>query len=383
MNCPFKDSTRESEVTVSSKKVHAADITADIDSATESLRVLLLAPQVIPDPAEASQFLQYAASLPAADQIESDTISLPTCQIRKLGLFSCLVGFMSSFERLLTAIPGYDIVHLFHFSGRPFLLYTAPMVVLVKFFGKKVVLNYADCLAEPDLERAHEIYRPILRLCDQITVSSHYLRSVLSGYRYASEVMPVGIADPVSDPEPISAVQPRIVMVGPLERQAGHAVAIRAFKLVKQKYPRAELVVVGDGIRRQYLQNLVRRENIHGVTFEPYINPSRVKQVIADADLFLNSSIYDSIPAAILQALAAGRPIVSTDTGGISEIIRDRQNGLLVRVNDFSGMADRIIELIENPNLVSSLSRAALETADRFSAERIRENWHTLYNRLL
>jgi len=347
--------------------------------ARASLRVLLLAPRVIPDPAEADQFHRFSVSLPSIGKSQCDTIACSDHHKRLAGTVSNLADRVAWVRTLLTAIPRHDIVHVFHFSGRPFLLHAAPAIILAKFFGKKVVLSYSDSMAESDLERSHEIYRPILRLCDRIVVSSHYHRTVLSGYRFDSEVMAGGIAGRMANPNSVLQLQPCIVMVRPLERQAGYVAAIRAFKLVKQKYPRAEMVIAGDGTRREYLQNLVSRENIHGISFETTTRPSEIDTLIRRADLFLSASVHDSIPAAMWRALRAGLPIVATDAGGVGEIIKDHQNGLLVRVNDFSGMADRIIELIETPELVSSLSGAALATADRYAAPGVCQDWQVLY----
>ena len=375
-------SISETDLTVSSIRVLTAEVTPGAALARESVRVLLLAPRVIPDPAEADQFQQFSANLPSAAQSTCDAVASLSHQPSPPGFLSAFGEKMARIRTLLTAIPRHDIVHVFHFSGRLFLLHAAPAIILAKFFGKKVILSYSDSMAELDLERSHEIYRPILRLCDRVVVSSHYLRTVLSGYRFDSEVMPGGIAGRIAEPKPVLQLQPRIVMVRPLERQAGYVAAIRAFKLVKQKFPRAEMVIAGDGTRREYLQNLVSREKILGITFETAACSSEIDRLIMGADLFLSASVHDSIPAAIWRALSAGLPIVATDTGGVGEIIKDRQNGLLARVNDFSGIADRIIELIETPELVSSLSEAALATAERHAASGVCNDWQTLYREL-
>ncbi|MDH4156590.1 MAG: glycosyltransferase [candidate division Zixibacteria bacterium] len=291
-------------------------------------------------------------------------------------------GWLYYTRSLFNLVPRYGTVHVVHVTGASFWRHCAPVIVLARFFGKRVVLHYRSHLAETELDSARSLPAPFLRQCDRIVVSSEHLRYIFAGYGYQADFIG-DVSGAPADPSPvITSVQPRIAVMAPLEKQANLIDVIKAFKLVKQKYPRAEMTIVGDGSQRPFLENLVAAEHIYGVTFSGAKSSHAAIQQLDEADLYLNSSSLASVSASMMSALARGMPIVTTDTGGIAAVIRDRVNGLLVRVNDHVGMADRIIELIETPDLVAALSEQARYTAARYSWEKIRSRWLSFYERL-
>jgi glycosyltransferase involved in cell wall biosynthesis len=88
------------------------------------------------------------------------------------------------------------------------------------------------------------------------------------------------------------------------------------------------------------------------------------------------------MPVSIIEAFAAGLPVVTTDAGGIPYLITDRINGHLLKINDFVGVAERLIELVERPDETSRLSRAGRNEIRKYRWETAGPKWKSLYRSL-
>ncbi len=308
--------------------------------------------------------------------------SAQVMQFSEEDLFSKPASRLACIRDLVKSIPRYDIVHLVFPSEMSSFLKLAPALILGRFFGKKVVLSYHRNQAEVELERVGRWFLPFLSLCDTILVSSNYLAEIFSRYNVTVEVVPDGVNRDMFRPRIITSVQPKLIVARSLENRNNISCVIEAFKLVKQKYPRSEMVIAGDGSQRESLEWLVEKEKLNGINFTGGFSPHQLADLFAEADVYVNASTIDGLPTSLLEALAVGLPAVTTGAGGIPEVVNDRVNGLLVRPNDPSGLADRIIELVESPELVQKLSQQAKLTAGNYSWSQIKWKWLELYHDL-
>lgn len=143
---------------------------------------------------------------------------------------------------------------------------------------------------------------------------------------------------------------------------------ILAIKKVAEKYPDIRLYFGGDGELFYLCENLVRyfklEKNVHllGV-----IKPEKFVQILTNVSGFLQHSItsangdMEGTPVAVLEASAAGVPVIATRHGGIIDVIKENETGLLVDEHDVDGMVEQIIKLIENPDLRNQLGRNGKE----------------------
>ncbi len=286
-------------------------------------------------------------------------------------------------RHLIRTMSGFDIVHLVADSPACFWLFTVPLVILSRFFGKKTILSFNLVTVEDFLERWGWLAYPFFRMFDGLLVDGNYLIPVLEriGLRASS------IATPF-DPSGLECrqavpVQPRILTVQPLETANNVACLIRAFKFVKQKYPRSELIITGDGSQRQALERLVVSENIGGVSFVHGLSRHEKVELYRKTDVYVNSSSVDGMPESILKAFAAGIPVVTTDAGGIPYLVRDRVNGLVVPVNNHVALAERVIELVEKPDLVRALAERGRASLERFHWSVVGRSWRQYYRSLI
>lgn len=151
----------------------------------------------------------------------------------------------------------------------------------------------------------------------------------------------------------------------------GQDVLLRAFAKVKAKVPKARLVLAGkvhDPDYHRRLLRLIGRLGLGGaVDFPGFADPAGM---LAKLDVFVLPSRTEGSPRALLEAMAAGRPIVATKVGGVPEIVEDGSSGLLVEPDDPEGMASAILRLLESPRLARLLGEGARRRAEeRFSLE--------------
>lgn len=146
--------------------------------------------------------------------------------------------------------------------------------------------------------------------------------------------------------------------------------AVRALGLV----PEAELVVAGAGPERQPLANLSRLVSAR-VRFEGHVESERKRAILHAADAFVLPSVQEpggrreGVPTALLEAMAAGLPIIATRTGGVPEIVRDGEEGILVAPRRPDALAAAIRALAGDPARALALGEAARARASRYA-------WH-------
>jgi glycosyltransferase involved in cell wall biosynthesis len=167
---------------------------------------------------------------------------------------------------------------------------------------------------------------------------------------------------------------PVIVSVGRLTKQKGYPYLLQAFSLVK-RHLSCRLAIIGEGQDRTKLIDMTKSLGIETeVEFLGFQkNPFKY---MARSSLFVLSSLYEGFPNVILEAMALGLPVISTDCpSGPAEIIEDKKNGLLVPVKDEQALAGAIICVMTDERLRESLGREARLRADDFALEKIAKDY--------
>ncbi len=158
-----------------------------------------------------------------------------------------------------------------------------------------------------------------------------------------------------------SAHAPVIGMVGRLSSQKNPADFVRAAALVKQKKPEAAFLFVGDGPLRSGIERQITQCGLEGSVVLAGLRDD-VPALLACMDVFILTSLWEGLPRVIVQAMAAGVPVVANGVDGVREIIRNGTNGFMVDPGDTASMADRVISLLECPDLRASVTRQAHAT---------------------
>lgn len=177
---------------------------------------------------------------------------------------------------------------------------------------------------------------------------------------------------------------PVIGTVAMLYPTKGIRFLITAARRVLARYPEARFVIVGEGPHRSELEELVSRANLSArVSFVG--RHDDVRRILGAFDLFVLPSVKEGLPYAVLEAMAAARPIVATRVGGIPEIIMHGRSGLLVPPGEAEPLAEAIISLLADPQDARQMGEEARKSIMRedFSADSMVAKTAQLYTRLL
>jgi glycosyltransferase involved in cell wall biosynthesis len=177
---------------------------------------------------------------------------------------------------------------------------------------------------------------------------------------------------------PVDAEWPVIVTVGRLVKFKGHRTLVSAFTSVRRQYPNARLLIVGEGPERNTLESHAAHLGVAGaVTFAGTVYPTN--EVLEQADVFVFPSLEEPQGLAILEAYAAGVPVVASRTGGILEMLDHEVDGLLVEPGDDRGLAEAIRRLLEDEPLRSACVAHARTRLPAFDVDRLAEQYLEIY----
>lgn len=197
--------------------------------------------------------------------------------------------------------------------------------------------------------------------------------------RYKILVIPNGI-DPAQFPQHRYSPAPRrIAVVACLREEKRIDVLIRAMPKILAQYPDAQLELTGEGSCRAELRRTVEELGIdEHVAFLGHRDD--VAAILDEADVFVLPSRSEAFPNSVMEAMAAGLPVVASDVGGIPELVRDGHSGRLVRPGDVGALADAVLDVLGNPAQAERFGRAGREIIERtYSYDRMVSQFETLY----
>ena len=176
----------------------------------------------------------------------------------------------------------------------------------------------------------------------------------------------------------------RIVSVGRLDANKNHEMMIRAFAALKDKYPEYTLTIYGEGELRQFLEDLIQQLDISQRVFLPGVIPNVAEQ-IERAALFLMTSYSEGVSNALIEALASGLPVISTDvpSGGTVELIADGMNGLIIPVGDRQALEQAMDKLLGDVAYAERLGREAAKIQQRLAPERVNRLWKQYFDEII
>jgi glycosyltransferase involved in cell wall biosynthesis len=330
---------------------------------------------------EAQTLLTGFADDPAM-QVELQPIDprIPGALQRVRGIRT-LVRLPVFYAGLLRRVLRADVVHVFTAAFWPFLLTTTPAILCARLLRRPVILNYRDGRARDHLK--YRAVRWVLRRATRLVFPSEFLRDVFAEYGLQGSVI-----SNVVDLERFTfrkrePLRPVLISSRLLEELYAVENSIRAHQELRRQIPGAQLIILGDGDRRAALEALVAEEGMAGVEFVGRVAHETMGMWFDRADILVNSSRIDNMPHCLIEAFAAGIPVVTTACGGIPYIVQHERNGLLVASDDPRAMAEAARRLLDNPALARALIAAGrVDCEARYSWPAVRRQWTRLYAEL-
>jgi glycosyltransferase involved in cell wall biosynthesis len=283
---------------------------------------------------------------------------------------------------LLRRILRTDIVHVFTAAFWPFLLTTTPAILLGRLFRRPVILNYRDGRAREHIK--YRVVRWILRRATLLVFPSGFLKEVFAEFGLHGIVVSNVVDTERFEFRKRQPLRPVLLSARLLEELYCVDNTILAHEALRRVVPEARLLIVGDGNRRDSLEALVAQRKIEGVEFVGAVVHHEMGEWFSRADILVNSSRIDNMPHCLIEAFAAGIPVVTTASGGIPHIVQDGRNGLHVPRDNPQAMADAVQRLLEEPRFAQELIATGRKDCEaKYSWVAARRQWFILYGDLL
>lgn len=298
-----------------------------------------------------------------------------------------LCRFVPFLIKLWIAAGRVQLFHVMANSGWAWHLFAAPAIWVAKIRRIPVTVNYRGGDAAEFFGRSFFWIRPTMWMSDQRLVPSGYLEQVFRRFGVSAEIVPNIIDLNRFTPRASESVRrdnPHLVIARNLEPLYDIGTALRAFAIIRKTRADVRMTIAGGGPERKALGELAYELGVAPfVRFTGRLDNDQIAQLFLDADLFLNSSLHDNMPISILEALATGVPIVSTNVCGIPFVVEHQKTAMLVPPRDPAAIAQAVLDLLENPALAEQLVRAGREVVQQYTWSRVAPRLFDVYSKLL
>jgi phenylacetate-CoA ligase len=354
------------------------------------LRIALVGPLPPPFGGMANQTQQLTTLLEAGGaRVQLVAVNPPykpkmVGNIKVLRAIFRLTGYV---RRLWVSADQVDLFHVMANSGWSWHLHAAPAIWIARIKRKPVIVNYRGGDADNFFARQMRIVSFSLSMADAIIVPSNYLAGIFKKYGFSTQIVP-NIID-LSRFVPGSAVKstqgsPIFLVARNLEMIYDNANALRAFAIIRQTYSDARLLIAGSGSERGTLEQLTQQLGLSAsVQFTGRIDNVAMAALIPTCDIILNPSLVDNMPISILEALACAVPVVSTNVGGIPDLLQHGVTALLVGPADPKAMAQAALSLLTAPARARRIATAGHAFVQQFSWNYIAPQLLAQYRQIL
>ena len=275
----------------------------------------------------------------------------------------------------------FDILLLQVFGGPSFVVEDIASR-LSQVFGHRIVMVLRGGAMPDFMSRYPSWNTRVLRRADLLIVPSTYLQRAITPYGFAARVIPNVIDLSAYQYRQRETLCPRLFWMRSFHPIYNPLMAVRVLAHLKEQVPDATLVMAGqDKGQEPEVRALAKKLGLNGaLRFSGFLDMAGKMREASAADIFINTNSIDNMPVAVVEACAMGLPVVSTDVGGLPDLLSDGETGLLVPDNDDRAMADGVCRLLREPALAARLSEKGRELAARSSWELVRPQWEEVIN---
>lgn len=351
-----------------------------------ALRVLLVGPLPPPAGGMANQTRQLSRLLEAEGinvRLMQTNAPFWPAWVAKVPLVRALFRLVPYAARLWRSMPEADVVHVMANSGWAWHLFARPAIGIAKARRRSVIVNYRGGLAEEFLAgSAHSVKATLSGA--RLVVPSGFLQGVFRRHGIESQIIP-NVVDvdrfrPANPARSLTTDAPHIVVARNFEQIYGIDLALKAVALVARERPGVQLSIAGSGPEFAAMQRLARELGIADRTrFTGRLNVDEMAQLYQQADLVLNPSRVDNSPNSILESLACGVPVVSTNVGGIPFLVRHAETAWLTEPESPAALADGMLKVLSSPGLRRTLIVNGLDLARSCAWSVVRDQWLAAY----
>ncbi len=272
--------------------------------------------------------------------------------------------------------PNFDVIH-FHTPNAYLPLFAikhSKSLNIVTYHSHAPKLKWHNHVAR--------LTRPYIdRVDGAIAVSDAALDTIARFIDFPYAIIPNGIDTERFSPEvqPFSKFKdggPNILFVGRFEPRKGLKYLLQAFQEVRKKIPTARLIVIGKNVSSTKSQT----SSLKGVYYEGRVAPEDVPRYYATCDVYCSPATGgESFGIVLLEAMASGKVVLASDIHGYREVVNDGEDGLLVEPKNPEVLAQKLIEVLTNKELMTRLGKNGRKTALKYSWEKVTKEIESFY----
>jgi glycosyltransferase involved in cell wall biosynthesis len=292
-----------------------------------------------------------------------------------------VLRLMDMLYTIVRARRAYGTADVEVYSGAAFLWAEAACAVL-RWLGKPFILTLHGGNLPAFAERWPGRVRRLLQSAAVVTTPSAYLQERMRPYRDDLRLLPNALPLGKYTFRLRQRPQPRLIWLRAFHQIYNPTLAVEVVAALASSFPEIRLVMVGpdkgDGSWQRTRERAAARGISDRIALPGGIPKGEVPIWMDRADIFLNTTSVDNTPISVLEAMASGLCVVSTNVGGIPFLLEDGQNALLVPPNDSEAMAGAVQRILTEPCLAEQLSRNAHATAESFDWSEVLPRWESL-----
>lgn len=299
---------------------------------------------------------------------------------------SQILRLLDMLTTIVTKRHQYDLAQIDVFSGKAF-IYAECCARLLSIFHKPIVLTLHGG-GLPSFANQYPIrVSKLLSLASEVVTPSPFLQQSLNKYHSRIKVIPNGIDISTIPYKARKFLSPNLIWVRAFHQTYNPELAVKVLSSLSTDYPNTRLTMVGpdkgDGSLKAVNSLAKKLGVVDRLIILPAVRYEEVPSLLDQADIFINTTNYDTAPRSLLEAMANGACVVSTNVGGIPWMITNFQEGLLVPPEDELAMVNAIKSLLEEPEVAVRISQNARKTAERHDWSKVIPEWDNLFSEVL
>jgi glycosyltransferase involved in cell wall biosynthesis len=315
--------------------------------------------------------------------------------INRDGLLSTIKVFTFVANRIITLertlrYGNFDIVHVLSTAGYGFFR-NALHIEIAKRQGVKTIfhlLGQIDDLYREGIPLIKRMVSFCLNIADVHIVQSPLLAefvlnitrrpvcSIFNGVNTQELMAPDGYAHSSGD-------EIKVLTVGMLGHRKGTFDILEAARKVKDKIPGIKFIFVGGGEIEKFRKIVCRMSLLDTVLFKGRVDDDTLINLLQTSDIFLLPSYAEGQPIALLEAMAAGLPVISSSVGSIPEVVKEGLNGFIVNPGDIYSIVEHLVTLASNCTLCEQMGRFNIKKAqEQYCVERTMNEIQDVYHKL-
>ncbi len=301
--------------------------------------------------------------------------------------FRALFRLLPFFLKVWKLTGQVDVIHLMANSGWSWQLFSAPVIWIGWLRKAAVIVNYRGGEAEQYFQKSIRRIAPTMNRAEKIIVPSGYLKTIFSKYGFEATAIPNIVNLERFKPREkcleITRNEFRLIITRNLEPIYGLPTAIKAVAKAKKEIPNLKLLIAGSGPQKGALLALIKELGLQeNVSFVGRLGPGEIECFYGEADIMLNPTTVDNMPNSVLEALASGLPVITTNVGGIPYIVEHEETAIMVPVGDDKEMAKQIIRLYKDEAIRQQLVKNGLKEVAQYGWPEVKQSWIGTYEEL-